>query len=448
MPEAIRKLNGWLYALLGAAAFLMFMFLPLTVAAMLIFGVFWVVFSFFKLEASMGVFIAAMLMVPHPLWNNAYLFLAAVFYALVYSAQIVAGKRIPPSIKSLNPAFCVFIIVALFSLFTSRDFSDSLRIFMILASGFIFTVILRGVITTRKDVNLMVMSLFVAMFVTSAYGLLQYALGIEIRPEFVDLRYHQGLARLYSTLDNPNNFAKFLLLTLPVCAAYTAICKHPFKKFVMFGMVMVGIAALGLTFSRSAYLALGASLGVFVFFTNRRAIPFVLVFALLAIPFLPSAIMDRMTTIGQDTSSMYRLRIWEGTWFVIRGNWLLGIGLGPGAFTNAYNAFAIVSETPAMHSHNQFLQIWVELGLAGLISFVVMMFTAIKRGFWVHARAVSRTYKLLIAALASSLVGIIVMGMVEYVWYYPRLMFMFWVIMGIFFAVVNLANGDRENPQL
>ncbi len=51
--------------------------------------------------------------------------------------------------------------------------------------------------------------------------------------------------------------------------------------------------------------------------------------------------------------------------------------------------------------------------------------------------------KYTIIAGISSLAGILVVGVAEYVWYYPRVMVIFWVVVGLLLAALNLT-GSKE----
>ena len=48
-----------------------------------------------------------------------------------------------------------------------------------------------------------------------------------------------------------------------------------------------------------------------------------------------------------------------------------------------------------------------------------------------------------IIAGVSSLAGILVVGIGEYVWYYPRVMVIFWIITGLLLASLNLTEDAK-----
>jgi len=58
----------------------------------------------------------------------------------------------------------------------------------------------------------------------------------------------------------------------------------------------------------------------------------------------------------------------------------------------------------------------------------------------------SLTLKTILAAGTAALCGILVTSLVEYSWYYPRVMVMFWVLLGIIAAATYLA--ELKNRRL
>ena len=382
-------------------------------------------------EHAVGAFIFIAMVVPHQYWNNGYLLLGALGLLLVYGVQVAAGLRESFRFKDIPAAVIVFAFVAALSLFTGYGGSDSLRIFTLLASCILIAVMVQAAITSKESLRLIVFALGAAVLFTALYGIIRFRLGLEVRPEHIDTAMSVGAARLYSTMDNPNNYAEFLLMILPIVVGAVFACKSDFWKLVAAGAALIGLLALVLTSSRSAYLSILISAAFFVFLANKRLVPVFAVLGLLALPLVPEAIIVRLMTIGRDTSSIFRIWIWEGSMEVIRGFWLFGIGMGPLAFALVYRAVAHELAMTAMHSHNLFMQIWIELGIFGIIAFVVLMFTTIKGAAVTAVKAKDIEIKYYAIGAASGLVGVLAMGFVEYIWFYPRVMLTFWIAIGI-----------------
>ncbi len=92
------------------------------------------------------------------------------------------------------------------------------------------------------------------------------------------------------------------------------------------------------------------------------------------------------TTVLFENSTQSRVAAWSLEWAIIRANWLKGYGTG-----NA-NALLLQKlqtehyrdlEKNKMHTHNQFLHTWIEQGLAGVLS-LLLLFLVCLRYFYRH----------------------------------------------------------------
>jgi len=177
--------------------------------------------------------------------------------------------------------------------------------------------------------------------------------------------------------------------------------------------------------------------------------------------------MDRLMTLGSDTSSVYRVAIYAGALRMASSNWATGVGIGLEYFKRYINNYVYFAyETAPVHSHNLPLQIWLESGVVALLTFFWAMFRLIKRGVaFIFAqkrkdrakntrarRAPSRDdgyeLKLILTACISAVSGFLVMGCFEYVWFFPRCMNHFFMIIGIFYCAANLsAQNSRQGER-
>lgn len=84
-------------------------------------------------------------------------------------------------------------------------------------------------------------------------------------------------------------------------------------------------------------------------------------------------------SVIQWNSVSYRLLEWEGSWSVIKANWLVGVGTGGGeaAMNNFYNHFNGSTIGLGLNAHNQFLQTWMEYGLVGLVLFSLCLWAGL-----------------------------------------------------------------------
>ncbi|MCL2564597.1 MAG: O-antigen ligase family protein [Defluviitaleaceae bacterium] len=440
---AAPRIFRFIHLLLGIAFGLTLVFLPLRLAVILTVGFGLVIFTFFNLKLSYMLFFLGMLIIPDPLWNNMLILLSAIFYAGVYTIKWFMTKPMKISFKHISPALIMFIFFCCLSIFTGFGGMDSLRVFIILLACIIHSILIINIVKSIKDLRLFFLILAVAVLLTSLFGLYQFTMGIEIRSEFTDLTRSQGLARLYSTLGNPNNDAESWSMLLPFVLAMIITTKSDIKRVLLTGAFFICVAAFALTYSRMGYVALMAGMGVFVLVSSPRLVPIALIVLLLSIPFLPQSVIDRLLTIGQDTSSIYRLRIWEGTFRMLENYWVQGIGMGPSAFISIYRGYAHPSAWNAMHAHNMFLNILAHSGIGALLAFLAYLLRLFKYSISSYIAVFDRELKIYLAAGLASLTAFVVFGMSEYVWFYPRVMLVFWLMSGLILAMVHINDSGE-----
>ncbi|MCL1843080.1 MAG: O-antigen ligase family protein [Defluviitaleaceae bacterium] len=448
--QGVNKYFKYLYLVFGVAAGMLLQVLPLTHFVLLAGGAGVAVFTFFNLRISYMFFILGALMTPGPMWNNAFLLLGAIFYAGVFaikwflhysnSAEPNLAERFNWCFNKCSPALIIFVFFCALSIFTGFGGMDSVRVFVIFFACVVHSLLVACIFKNFADVKLFFKIAAFALAAVSLFGFYQFTLGIEIRPELVDLGVNPGLSRLYSTLGNPNNDAKAWAMLLPFVLAVAITVKNDTKRLILIGAIFICIAAFALTYSRAGYVALIAGVGVFVLMSVPRLVPVGLLFLVLALPFIPASILDRLLTLGQDTSSQYRFLIWGGVFRMLEDFWVQGIGMGPAAFVTIYRGYAHPAAERALHSHNMFLDLLVHSGIGALLAFIAYLFRLFKQAVSAHIAAADKSFKMFTAAAVASLTVFVVFGVGEYVWFYPRVMLVFWVCTGF---LLSLAQQPR-----
>ncbi|MCL2223417.1 MAG: O-antigen ligase family protein [Defluviitaleaceae bacterium] len=377
-------------------------------------------------------FVLGALTVPSFLWNNMLLLASAVFFAGVFALKwVLENDRKKLSFEMISPALVLFVFFCALSIFTGYGGGDSVRVFVIFFACVVHSVIAAIVLKDKKYLQIFFLLAAVALVITALFGFFQLFAGIEIREELTDLGVSPGMSRLYSTMGNPNNDAQAWAMLLPFVLAMAITVKNDTKRLILFGAIALVVGAFALTYSRSGYVALMAGVGVFVLMSAPRLVPIGLIALVFALPFIPSAILERLFTLGQDTSSQYRFLIWEGVRRMLEDFWVQGIGMGPAAFVRIYRSYAHPLAERALHSHNTFFDILVHSGIGALLAFLAYLFRLFKRGISDHVAIADREQKIYIAAGIAALTVFVVFGVGEYVWFHPRVMLVFWVVAGI-----------------
>ena len=401
-------------------------------------------------EGLFGAFLFVMFVTPHKYWNNLYTVLAAFGFFIVYLLLAAAGRRRFASPKLLGPGALLFLLALLLSLGFTADLRDSLRILLFFLASFALCYVIAADFQTPEKLRELLCFLYCALLVISLYAIAQRAFHlVRANASFTDLKLNVGMpGRVYSTLDNPINLSEFILLFLPLSAAFAAGVKRPLLRLVLVAGLVCPAVALVLTYSRGGWIAICIAAAVFLWCRNKRIFPVLILLAVIALPLLPSRILARIATIGntKDTSTRHRLDIWQGTLRMVgdHGRVFTGIGLGPDTFQYYYPFYSQgTAKVGAYHSQLHYLELILETGLLGLLSFLYMMVKYVGRA--IHSiRSGLRENRLILIACVSSVAALAFVGLVEYLWFYQRIMFAFFIFLGIMLAAAGTPAAEES----
>jgi putative inorganic carbon (HCO3(-)) transporter len=187
-----------------------------------------------------------------------------------------------------------------------------------------------------------------------------------------------------------------------------------------------------LTYARGGWLGLVFAAAIFLLMLDRR---FILLYiaGLAALYFiLPESVLSRFTSIGNigDTSTSFRVFIWLGTISMLRDYWFSGIGPGEPAFNKIYPLYGYNSvATP--HSHNVYLQVICDSGVAGIVLFVALLFSCLRMLATAVRLETDKTSKIFQIAAISALAGFLLQGATDYSFYNYRVTLVFWAVLGM-----------------
>ena len=399
--------------------------------------------------AWLGLFVLVMLAVPHDYWANTYGLLGVLALFFVWSALVIAGKRNVFSLVRPGVPFWVFAACFIPAVLRAPAVSDAIRVLIFFITAFALYLLVVAETDDADKLRRLLGFLFLGIFFTAMFGFVQRIMGVSVDASLTDVALNPNMpGRVFSTFENPNNYAELLVLTMPLCFVFCIGIKNRPAKVLSFVMLACIFGALLMTYSRSCWVSFALAAAVFIFLYDKRLLPLALVVGLAAIPLLPSSILDRILTIGSqnDTSNAYRIFIWDAVLQMIKWDWFTGVGLGPDNFKAIYTLYADPYAITAPHSHMLYLELWVELGLTGLIAFFWLMFDLLRSAVRAAKRTAEPFLRYVLYACVSSFVGIAFSCIAEYIWFYPRVLLAFFLVAGILKAAVHICN-KKELPR-
>jgi len=251
-----------------------------------------------------------------------------------------------------------------------------------------------------------------------------------------------------SVFETRNSQAAFLnLIALPASAYFLLTIggdRAPRKYPAVLGMVLyVLFSSLFLTTSRGATLSLLLSLGVLVAltvrYTSSRGI--ILLLVLLAAAFLTTNIThdgemgQRVLHLTQDYFN--RWVIWESSWNLLKASPWHGIGLG--LFYLAYPPYRQPADSSSgFFVHNDYLQIWIETGLPGLLLLVSVLGATL----WLLVRVLreknlNKSIRIELAGLFCGLLAVASHSFIDFNLYILSIMMISGLVMGRFHELAS-----------
>ena len=407
-------------------------------------------------ELLFGLFCCVMFVVPHDNWNNLYAVIAAAVFFALHLLRCAAAGRKPAPPDTLGLGFALFVLSCVLSPLFSPTRSDSVRILALFFAGFVFCWLVATGFDEPRSLRRLMGWLYLGMLAVGVYAVMQRVLDIvDVNSMYTDVSINRGVpGRVYASLDNPNNLSGYLQMFLPLGAAYAAGAGKGWQRVLLALGLLIPAAALVMTYSRAGWIAVMLAAAVYIYFRERKLLPALIVLAALAVPLLPASVLTRLSTISnsRETSRNHRLAIWTGVVRLLadKGQWLTGIGLGPDAFQAVYPDYYVANGmVGAYQSQMLYLELILEMGILGFLSFLWMTLKYVGRiGRAIAAGGGGRENRLVLAAGLSSFAALAVSSVVEYLWFYQRLIFGYFIWFGVILAALRIAErGEIRRDQ-
>ncbi len=265
-----------------------------------------------------------------------------------------------------------------------------------------------------------------------ATGLIVTLLGylqLIIFPNFAfmaKLGWDPHVGRLLSTFFDPNFFGMFLVMMLTLVMSFLFFRPDVTGRLWLWGLLLVLLAALGLTFSRSSYLAFLISLTIILFLRAWKmvlVVALVLIFVVAAVPRVKQRVMGAFEV---DTTAQDRIESWRESFVIIRDHPIVGVG---------YNAFGPTQIHYGLRkdllghssrgSDSSLLLTLATTGVIGLTAFILFFGSLFYEALLVYRRAKSPFFQAMGLATLAIIPAYLVHSQFVNGLYYPLLVIPF-----------------------
>lgn len=393
------------------------------------------------------------------------------FFALLFVAFVLLklfikkGEKL--TITPLDASIAIFYALSILSLMGSTLFLASFHGFLKVLIYISFYFCLTHWLRENKSKIWIIFALVGALIsFESVVGILQNFGGVvEISgwQDVSNLELNEIISRAYGTLKpfNPNLLAGYILPALAFLFYFFALNltnKNKKRAIIFAGLIFLNLSALIYTGCRGAYLGIIAFFalcgGWGVYYINSRYGGFsrlkkrwknaiiAAAVAFCAFLFTNPAILKRIFSIfafRTDSSISFRMNVYKSSWAMFLDNPIFGIGLGNQNFREIYGLYMLTG-FDALGTYSVPLEIAVETGLLGLISFFAILFIAFYRAVSFLRTPVRTQEKLLIFSMLMMITLLMTHGLIDTIFYRPQVQMLFWLAL----AVVNVSAQPAE----
>jgi putative inorganic carbon (HCO3(-)) transporter len=253
-----------------------------------------------------------------------------------------------------------------------------------------------------------------------------------------------GTQRIYSTLENPNLLAGYLIPILPLALVALLRWRSPWLRLFALTSFSLGAVAMLFTYSRGGWIGMVlalAVLGLLLLLRFSRLLaaplkrwlpPLTIAFVVLAL--LVAAVkveplrvrLMSMAAGREDSSNNFRINVWLAAIEMIQDRPWLGIGPGNTIFNLIYPLYQQPRFT-ALSAYSVPLELAVETGIPGLLAVFGLLITSLKIG-------ISQIYRDLFLSLPclgaiAAVVGLAGHGFVDTIFFRPEVQISGWFVL-------------------
>ena len=366
-------------------------------------------------------------------------FLLLIVGCFFFSLAYCKGKKDILLLKSYNIKnnkilflMILILLVMVFSITYSVEkklaISETMRF---LSYILLFFIIQIKCIENDKSVTKIISVYLLQISVVCILGIVQYFTLIGLSSDYINTL--GGKVRICATYDNPNAFGAYLLIAIFPIIVMLFNEKSKKLKTTYFLIALLVTINIFLTGSRNALLAIALGIVLLIVFYDKK---FSIVGILLTIiGVCVPAINKRISDFANPEQNIQRFKLWETAIHVIKEHFTFGVGNGN--FVSVYDYY--VNKFPELRyrnysrytTHNSFLKIQSELGIAGTLLFSILLIYIIIRVYKLHKICDNSVIKSFYTGFLISIIVFYIMNLFDNLFFVPKVIYLFWIFVAI-----------------
>lgn len=380
----------------------------------------------------------------------AVLALAAVAFASL-ALNLVRDRARPLAYSPVNRYILLYAAVYLAATATSVTPRQSLFPGLLMVFFMAFALVVENAVDSWERAEQLVFLMVLAGGVVALLGVGQYVLGATGDAAWVDSDMFSSVTiRVYSTLQNPNVLAEYLILMISLGRGGPAHRQGDRETAGAAGLLRGDVPVHG-AHHVPRRLAGPADRGDDLFGAPQPP------GAGAGAGGAPSgAGGPLLCAAGYRHQPLHQHRkpgghlhvlpvsIWMGTIAMLKDYWLCGIGPGTGAFNLVYPAYSY-NAANAQHAHNLFLQIMSDGGVVALVVFLLIIFIFCRVICSALSRNRSWRARCYLAGAIGGVGGFMAQSMTDYTFYNYRVALLFFAVLALGASFARLAEQEVED---
>lgn len=384
-----------------------------------------------------------------PWYNSLYLIILSGLFLLSFLGRSdLVWFKTPLDI----PLISFLILAAGYQMLSLEKLNGLRQVISLWAAGLFYLLISREVKSLEEFRNLMLVFMLGGLRAI-VQGWYQLWLGLMETRIYIEtnaaaelgrrLLNRLGSGRIFSTFIYPNAFAGFLLMLMAVTLFFT-LSERRYRRTLALSLLVLSFFSLYYTYSKGGWLSLVLTcLLAFIFWPGFKLWPKLAVIGaviILTLGLTKALESTGSTKLGFSKSFKVRSEYWQSAIEMIRRRPLKGYGQGN--FGEFYALHKLPEAEETQMAHNNYLQVWVEMGLVGFLLFLTLVFIFFKSFFsWMVLRNNEVEKSGLIQGAFWAGVTFFIHSLVDFDFYVPGLTFNLFFFLGV---VLNLTNPAQE----
>ena len=368
-------------------------------------------------------------------WAQITLLLAVV---MAYQDKSIQLPKNP-----MNTLFVLFYGIVFLSIIFAFNPAISLEAINTVINWLIIYYLVISIVNSEKRFLIFILLFLLVSFKMSQHGFRSFAMrGFSFAG--------WGVSGSPGWFQNSGEFGIQMVIFTPLSIAFIlALRKYwsKVKRFIFYLFPVTGFFSIIATSSRGAMLGI-AVVAVWFIIKSRIGFKTLIIVALAASTMyaaMPPEFKAEFDTMGDDSTSVHRLELWDYGMEVVGKNPLLGVGYNNWVHYCYFENKDGIGPTKKCHeAHNTFIEAASELGIIGLLVFVLMILQMYRLNTLSqrYSEQVGNNFLLYITyGLNGGLVGLIASSLFISVLFYP----FFWFQMAMTVALNEIIKKQVAN---